>query len=370
MDQSGYPKKVLCISNHSFMLGGGEKSFLDLLSHLPELWDVLAVVPGQGELAVCLRQNGIKVEAIGLPAIRPWYLPNILSSLKRYFSLFRKYHPAVIYANGSRAAVYGGIIGRALKIPVIWHCRIAEPDIYLDPLLCRLSNKIIVNSKATAKRFRTRFRHKVRKIYNGIDIGWLQDNAVKKPDLIQPDWKVILVIARISRWKRHDIALSVFEKIAMSDPKVHLICVGAKDQLEPKWYKYLMKRTKQYQFSDRIHWIGQVADVRPWYRSVDIFLFPSENEAFGRVLVEAMACGVPVIATRSGGVPEIVRHGKDGFLVTPGDVDEMADAVSEILKNEALGTRLARSAMERAGCFDLSTHVEKMREVFEETLKT
>jgi hypothetical protein len=127
----------LAISNHGIILGGGEYSFLDLISHLPEIWNALTVVPTEGELADCLRRNGIETKIAALPSIRPWNIPSIVSSLKKYFILFKKYQPTLIYANGSRAALYGGIIGKALKVPVIWHCRIADPDIYLDHILCR-----------------------------------------------------------------------------------------------------------------------------------------------------------------------------------------------------------------------------------------
>jgi glycosyltransferase involved in cell wall biosynthesis len=359
---------ILAISNHGAFLGGGEKSFLDLISHLPEPWDLLTVLPVEGELADSLRQKGIKTEVIPLPSIKPWFVFKILWSLKRYFDLFRRYHPDLIYANGSRSGFYGGLIGRMLKIPVIWHCRIADPDIYLDPLLCRLSCKIIANSQATAKRFKPRFQRKVKTIYNGIDIEWLQNTAIKKPDLIQPDWKVILVVARISRWKRHDLAVSAFEKIASSDTKIHLVCIGAEDKLEPEWYNYLMNSTKQSKFSDRIHWIGQVADVRPWYRSADILLLPSENEPFGRVLVEAMASGVPVVATRSGGIPEIITHGQDGLLISAGDIDETANAVLQIISNRSMKDKIIQKGKERAHDFSLDTHINEMEKIFWETI--
>jgi len=350
------------------MVGGGEKSFLDLISHLPEPRNALAVVPGEGELATLIRQKGIKTKVVDLPSMKPWNIHNVILSLKKYRNLIREYRPSLIYANGPRAAFYGGLSGRVLNIPVIWHCRIADRDRYLDHLLCRLSTGIIANSQATARRFKPRFQQKVRTIYNGIDIQWLQDRDVQKPDLIQPDWKVILVAARISKSKRHDLALSAFEKIAPSDPRLHLVCVGAKDQLDPGLHDNLMMKAGQSQFSDRIHWVGQADDMRPWYKSADILLFPAENEAFGRVLVEAMACGVPVIATRSGGVPEIVREEIDGILVTPGDTGELAKAVLRLLKDEGLRNQMSKTASKRAESFSLDTHIKSIVEVFEYTV--
>ena len=361
-------KRIIAISNHSFIVGGGEKSFLDLLYRLNGPWDLLAVVPGKDELNSILRQKRIRKEVIPLPSIKPRYALDIILSFKRFFNLFRKYRPALIYANGSRAMFYGGVIGRTLKIPVIWHCRISEHDIYLDPLLCRLSSKIIANSKATAKRFQPHFQYKVRTVYNGIDIGWLQNDAVRKPELIKSEWKVILIVARVSKLKRHDLALSAFEKIALSDPRLHLVCVGAKDQLEPEWYDYLMERTKLSKFSDRIHWIGPVADVRPWYKSADLLLLPSEKESFGRVLIEAMACGVPVVATQVGGVSEIINNGQNGLLVPMNNMDEMADALLQIISRRSLRDKIIQNGKERANEFSMEIHIKGMNRVFAETI--
>jgi glycosyltransferase involved in cell wall biosynthesis len=110
-----------------------------------------------------------------------------------------------------------------------------------------------------------------------------------------------------------------------------------------------------------------VEDVRPWYKAASVLLLPSDNEPFGRVLVEAMACGVPVIAMRSGGVPEIVRDGQDGFLVR--DLSEMVEALSKVLRDEGLRNRLGRSGKERAQIFNLDAHVRGVVKVFEECAK-
>ena len=80
----------------------------------------------------------------------------------------------------------------------------------------------------------------------------------------------------------------------------------------------------------------------------DVLLFPSENESFGLVALEAMACEVPVIATRVGGVPEVVRHGVDGFLYDVGDVSSMAEGCLAILDNPQLRSDLGQAARDRA----------------------
>jgi len=94
----------------------------------------------------------------------------------------------------------------------------------------------------------------------------------------------------------------------------------------------------------------------------------SENESFGRVIVEAMACGVPVIAARSGGIPEIIRHQQDGLLVAPGNVEELQAALTSLLRDQSIRERYAKSALGRAERFSLDSHVVKMVEIFENTL--
>jgi len=359
----------LAISNHGSMIGGGEHAFLDLLGHLPTSWKPWAIVPKGGELFKRLSTNHVPALIIPLPSIRPWTIVSMITSLRTLLDAGQRAKSSFVYANGSRAAFYAGIAGRILQIPVIWHCRIAEPDRYLDPILTRLSSSIVVNSRATARRFKSKTSKKVKPVYNGVNIEWLKEEDIKRPREIQKGWKAILVIARVSRRKRHDIALIAFEKVATAEPNAHLFFLGRKDPRDKTWWDELQGRTFRSPFSERIHWIGEVEDVRPWLQSAFLLLSASENESFGRVLIEAMACAVPVIAARSGGVPEVVRDGQDGLLVTPGRPDEMAEAILKLLRNKPLRQKLVESGNERAKLFSLDAHVKKMVEVFEETIK-
>ena len=360
---------LLAISNHGTFLGGGEHSFADLISALSVNWNVLATVPEGKELYSRLKKNGVPTRVIPLPGIRPWSIHHIASSLKGYGKICKEVRPSLIYANGSRAALYGGLVGRALKIPVIWHCRIATRDPFLDAVLCRLSSCIIANSEATKMRFNARIQEDVHVVYNGIDLHQFQKSNIPKPALIQPNWKIILTVARISRWKGHDRVISAFESIADVYQDAHLVCVGSPDTLEPQWWRYLKDRSDNSAFSYRIHWVGQAEDVRPWYKAADVMVLASENEPFGRVVVEAMASGVPVVAARTGGIPEIIRHQRNGLLVNAGKEDEFAQAVARILSDHPLRKRLILSGLERSKFFGIKAHTEAMIEVFNRTQK-
>lgn len=357
-------RPVLAISNHGTFIGGGEHSFLDLISRLPEAWPVIAALPTEGILAEKTRERGIPTVIAPLPPMDPGHLLQMAGSIGRLREICKTGQIRLIYANGSRAAFYGGVVGRLSSIPVIWHCRVITADPWLDFLLLRLVDRIVVNSRATGSRFPLSFQDKIAFVYNGFDLEWLGESSVTKPVLIEDGWRTILVVARASRWKRHDLILAAFEAIAQAEQSAHLICVGARDHSEPSWWDQLQEKTGRSSFSGRIHWVGAVDDVRPWYRAASLMVLPSTNEPFGRVVIEAMASGVPVIATRSGGIPEIITHMLNGMLVPENDAAALAAAVLEILHDPSLQGRLAEAGRERAKRFRMDSHIHEMVNVF------
>ncbi len=96
-----------------------------------------------------------------------------------------------------------------------------------------------------------------------------------------------------------------------------------------------------------VEFLGEQLDVVATLRRAHVFLLPSETESFGLAALEALACGVPVVASRAGGLPEVIREGEEGFLLPVGDVDAMAAAVGRILDDAALHRRMSAAA--RAG---------------------
>ena len=138
---------------------------------------------------------------------------------------------------------------------------------------------------------------------------------------------------------------------------------------ENEWCNYLKKKSSDSPFSNRIHWVGKAEDVRPWYRGGAILVLGSENEPFGRVILEAMACGVPVIAARGGGVSEIIRHKQDGYLVDFENSEMMARAIVRVLKDSQLREGMIKSALQRTNSFSLNEHVVNMINVFENVIK-
>lgn len=358
--------KFVAISNFGSFIGGGEHSFVELISRLNDHWSPVVIVPEDSAVATILRERNISTHIVPIPPLRPQYSVAIVNSFKKIFMMQKKYEASFIYTNGSRSTLYGAAVGKLVGKPVIWHCRVAENDPLLDIVLFWLCDYIIVNSLATARRFEKYHRsaEKLRVIYNGLDIEWLTDRKASKPSIVRDNDKSIIMVARISKWKRHDIAISVFEELARAIPEVHMFFIGAMDADEPEWFEQIHYRSAVSPFSDRMHWIGYADDVRPWYQAAYLSILTSDNEPFGRVVVESMACGVPVVANRSGGIPEIIEHEKNGLLVESGNIDQFVAAIKMLLTDDKLRDVLGRNAVKRAQSFSIQQHIESMEKVF------
>ena len=96
--------------------------------------------------------------------------------------------------------------------------------------------------------------------------------------------------------------------------------------------------------ADKVRFLGKQLNFLEVLQAADVFLLPSEKESFGLAALEALSCGVPVVATRQGGVPEVVREGENGFLAEIGDVDTMAAAVTRLITDDALHQRMSAAA--------------------------
>ncbi|MGC4083749.1 MAG: glycosyltransferase family 4 protein [Vicinamibacterales bacterium] len=139
---------------------------------------------------------------------------------------------------------------------------------------------------------------------------------------------VVGLFGRLSPWKGQHVALEALAEL----PDVHLLLVGDALFGETQYEQTLRRRCDDLSLTDRVHFTGFRHDVPQLMKSVDIVVHASTApEPFGRVIVEGMLARRPVVATRAGGVEEIVRDGETGLLVTPGDPRALASAIRSLL---------------------------------------
>jgi glycosyltransferase involved in cell wall biosynthesis len=351
--------KILFVSHHADFVGGGELSQLQLIQALhADGEQVTLSVPGNGWCEDEARKSGVPVVHLPMPSIGFF---SLFSVLRAWLKQLGDLKPDLIHANTSRSCFYAGVAGHILDIPVVFHCRIADSDPKLDWMLARLVRCVVANSKATAKRFQHWQWLDVRTIYNGVDVEVENDHVRERPYGAE---RVLLCVARISRWKRHDIVMNIFEQLAHEFEGLHLVCVGAKDPYEPEWWNLLQERTGQSPYADRIHWTGMQNEMSKWYQGADVLILASEREPFGRVIVEGMAHGLLVVAFNSGGPSEMIEDGVHGVLLE--EDENHAARVALLLADDESRRRIVEAGRIRAGDFSLGIHVKKMKVLFRE----
>jgi glycosyltransferase involved in cell wall biosynthesis len=153
------------------------------------------------------------------------------------------------------------------------------------------------------------------------------------------------IFGRLSPWKGQHILLEALSTL----PLVHVALVGDALFGETAYLEILKARAAQPDIAGRVHFLGFRRDVPELMKSMDIVVHSSVSaEPFGLVIVEGMLARRPVIATRAGGVEEIIRHGESGILVTPGSVSELRAAMEALLADPEAAKRIAQAGRQRA----------------------
>jgi N-acetyl-alpha-D-glucosaminyl L-malate synthase BshA len=160
--------------------------------------------------------------------------------------------------------------------------------------------------------------------------------------------KLLVHVSNFRAVKRPIDCVEILAKVKEKGENVRLVLVGDGPERSAVFY-----RADQLGVSDEIIAVGKQANIADYLGVADVFLLPSELESFGLAALEALACEVPVIATRIGGIPEVVTEGETGYLSDVGDTRKMADDVMKLLADEdmrrAFGEKGREQAIQRYG---------------------
>lgn len=360
------PVRLLLVANFADRVGGGEESLLLLARGLDRRRYVPhAMVPGDGEIAEALRRLEIPVVALPLPPLRPWTARAAIRGLRQVRRLLAEWRPLLVHAHGSRGALYVGLAARRFRIPVIWHVRIADRDRLLDGLLLALSARVIAISHAVGTRFGgSRHAKKVRVVYNGVEPA---DWTPRKGPPSSATGPVVLLVGRLSPDKGQATLLRAAPAVLGHIPATRFVLLGADTNGEAGRLRQL---ALQLGVSHALEIRAWTEDPRPAFQEADVVTLPSRSEGFGRVLVEAACLAKPVVATRVGGIPEVVVDAETGLLVPPDNPSALAEALLRLLRDPDLRRRVGAAARERALTrFTARQHVEGVEAVYAELLQ-
>ena len=363
--------KTLFVS-HAAALGGAELYLLDYLTCGHREGKV--VLFAEGAFAESLRAAGVNTEVLAAPG-------DLLAVAREtpgrrgggvaggVLALARRLAREaggfdLLFANSQKAFVVGALAALFARRPIVWclhdilsaeHFSAANRRLVIS--LANLTGALVVaNSRATADAFvRSGGRAaRVRVVYNGIDVDAFREplepaagRAALRDELGVGSAPLVGLFSRLSAWKGQHVLLEALAEL----PGTHAVLVGDALFGEDAYAASLRAQARGLGLEARVHFLGFRRDIPELMREVDVVAHTSTAaEPFGRVIVEGMLAGRPVVATRGGAVAEIVEEGVTGLTVTPGDAPGLAAAVRALLadpKRVAAMTAAARVAAVR-----------------------
>ncbi|MFO8079830.1 MAG: glycosyltransferase family 4 protein [Armatimonadota bacterium] len=387
----GGPRTIAYV-DHADEVGGAEKSLCELIAHLDRDRFAPVVIhrPGaqwlkyaegaDAELRPAIPESDLydaKRSELGGGAVAG--VRRMLGALPPVAALHREFGavgPAIVHTNSAKMHLIAGAAARLRRLPVLWHMRDLMTDsgarAWLKRAVRRIRPEVIAISEAVAAQFEG-MPCTVRVVPNGIPIERFAPGPPPeglRDELSLPaEAPVACVVGRLTPWKGHRTLLRAWPMVLARIPEAHLLIVGEVAFWEDDYADELRSLAEELGIAGSVTWAGFRDDVPDLLRLVDLLVLASTDEPFGRVVIEGMAAGLPVVATASGGVPEIVVEGETGLLVPPEQSGPMSDAIAEVLANpataDAMGEAGRRRAVER---FDVRRVARQVGEIYDELL--
>ncbi|HEV8430619.1 MAG TPA: glycosyltransferase family 4 protein [Pyrinomonadaceae bacterium] len=352
--------------------GGAERLLYTNLKHFDRqriVNTVITVYPHATHWVEPIKELGITV--INLNCRGPRDIPKGISRLRNWL---RANRPDLIHSHLWAANIISRLAGRLTNVPVLSsvHNPDHEPQAWadgadvslikrhtakaLDRWTANLGSAKLIAVSDYVRHSAARDLHfsleSIELVYNPFDVDLIKKAEEKSRAELLREWNIptdslILVnVARVSPQKGLLYALRALPEILRQHTHVHLISVGSTS--DTRWAAQLKGEAETLGVADRFHMLGAQPNVVDFLRACDIFVFPSLYEGLGIALIEAMAAGCVCVASATGPIPEVVQHGKDGILVPPGQADDLARAVNELLSDPARRAELSAAAKQTA----------------------
>jgi len=348
------PHNVLYL-HHVAQMSGAEHS-LQLLVRALDRTRVVPVFagPASGPFPRALADEGIPLVPVAFGPLRD--VPGLVRNVIALRRVVRERKIALLHANGPQTNVCAGLVGRLERIPVIWHARnlLYRGMRDVDRLTARLATRIICNSNAVRERFRgSRAWDKSVTILNAVDLQRFNPAVPREPfrreQGLAPAEVAVGLVGRIGYQKGGEEFVTTAIRLLRAGSPATFFVVGDAVFPEDEWrLDRLREQVKEAALEGRIRFLGRRSDVPSVMRGLDILVQASELEACSRALCEGLASGTAIVATASGGNPELVRDGIDGVLVPPGDPEALARGIDRLIRDPALRERLGNAAAARA----------------------
>lgn len=356
--------------NHVAYIGGAEVALINLLTYVDRERCEPIVMSPEGELQRMVRDElRLRCATIPtLPGLNRYTLPRVLARFPLLLYKIAQQRPDLIYANTNFAALYSGVIGKCLKIPSLAHIRDIEPLGRMARALIRQNTRLIAISQAVERYLiaETMPPAQIICVHDGVDLKQYQPQTRREAR----EGVIIGIIGQIGERKGHLVLLEALRSLAQEQTPAKLLIVGKEPAHSAEGYTERLRAfVQEHQLEPFVEFLGFRRDVPELLAQIDILALPSLQEPFGKIVIEAMAMETPVIASRVGGVPEIVVDGETGLLVPPQDPAALKQALSQLIADPALRERMGKAGRQRVEAwFNLERNVQATQSVYRELL--
>lgn len=347
----------VCAVVNNLDVGGLEKVVLHLLRHLPpEVETSLVCLSGPGKLFGEVPLPPERCLVLDKPPVLTWSgRLRIPGQLARLAWFLRRRRVDVLHAHNLGPLVLGGAAARLLgplrpRVVYSEHNQVYSADartLRRFPRYLRLADAIVAVSgdlRGTLERHEA--PRPIRVIHNGIDVARFAavDGAALRGELgVSPGDFLFGTTVVLSEQKGLGYLLEAALRVRAADPTVRFVIAG-----DGPSRRALEQRAASLGLGDTVRFLGYRSDVPRVLSTVDAYVLPSLWEGLPLALLEAMACGKPIVATRVGGNPEVVSDGENGFLVPPRDPEALAGALLRLRADPACRERMARANVAKA----------------------
>lgn len=362
--------------------GGIRAHVLDLVANLSDRYSPLVVGALDDVFQDKLKAMGVEFVVTPIEdRVRPF---RDLSTLLNLRKMLRRLRPGLVHIHGNKAALLGLTAARfAGRVPCVvtvhnyvsinksggFKAKIAS---MVQRRLYGWSTRVIAVSDDLREGLLADKRlpaTKIVTIHNGIDVArWSACQEARARRSTSPaagggEFR-LLAVGRFVEFKGHRYLLEAVSRLAAKYPGLRLDIAG-----DGPLREQLTAQRDESGLSGRVRFLGYVMNPGPLYSEADLLVMPSLWEGLPYTLLEVMACGCPVLATKAGGLPELVDDGKTGLLVPPGDSEALAAGIARFIDKPTLGPRLAAAALEAVkGKFSVHNMARATEDVYERCL--
>jgi L-malate glycosyltransferase len=324
----------------SFEPGGTERQMIELARRLdPSRWRVhIACFRAAGTWFGRVAEAAASVAEFPVTSYRQ---PDTLRQMWAFARWCRDNRIAIVHTTELYSNIFGLPAAAIGRVPVrVGNRREINPDktpaqIALQRAAYGCAHKVVANSRAAADRLlleRVPAR-KVAVVPNGLDFAQFRPRVPRRP------LRKVIIVANLRPEKGHDVLMDAAVEVLRRFPDAHFDLAGGGPELET-----LLARADARRMSHAFTFLGHRDDVAVCLNANDIFVLPSRSEAFPNAVLEAMAAGMPIVASGVGGILELIDHERTGLLAPAGDPHALADRLCRLMGDAALGARLGDAA--------------------------